>query len=66
MGCIDLSKLGGIVKVKNMKHTQMEYECPKLSLIVIQNDIVTFSNGNNENFGSDLGDGQIGGEDIFN
>ena len=52
--------------MKNMKHTKMEYESPKLSLIVIQNDIVTFSNGNNENFGSDLGDGQIGGEDIFN
>ena len=42
------------------------YDGMKLTIIMFQDeDIVTLSGGN-EVFGSDLGDGQVGGEDIFN
>ena len=42
------------------------YDCMKLTIIMFQDeDIVTLSGGN-EVFGTDLGDGQVGGEDIFN
>ena len=42
------------------------YDGMKLTIIMFQDeDIVTLSGGN-EGFGTDLGDGQVGGEDIFN
>ena len=42
------------------------YDGMKLTIIMFQDeDIVTLSGGN-EVFGTDLGDGQVGGEDIFN
>ena len=42
------------------------YEGMKFTIILFQDeDIVTLSGGN-EIFGTDLGDGQVGGEDIFN
>ena len=42
------------------------YDGMKLTIIMFQDeDIVTLSGGK-EVFGTDLGDGQVGGEDIFN
>ena len=42
------------------------YDGMKLTIIIFRDeDIVTLSGGN-EVFGTDLGDGQVGGEDIFN
>lgn len=41
------------------------YDGVKITLIMFQDeDIVTLS-GDNEIFGTDLGDGQVGGDDIF-
>lgn len=53
--------------MKNTKKPYGIYETPKLSLIWILEDIVTLSGGQNGDgeLGSDLGDGQIGGGDIF-
>ncbi|MBQ8394348.1 MAG: hypothetical protein IJX49_02120 [Clostridia bacterium] len=43
------------------------YEEPTVKMTLFQGDIVTFSssNGNEGNFGSDLGSGDIGSGDIF-
>ena len=43
------------------------YESIKIALILFQaQDVVTLSGGNNNSGnGTDLGDGQIGGSDIF-
>ena len=42
------------------------YDELKITFIVFQDeDIVTLSGGQ-ENFGTNFGDGEVGGEDIFN
>ena len=55
------------MQVENKENTRARYERPELSLIIFQEDIVTLSGGENGDgsLGSDLGDGQIGGSDIF-
>ena len=44
------------------------YESIKVAILLFQDeDVVTLSNGNGAgDFGTDLGDGQVGGNDIFN
>ena len=51
----------------NKKGIRTDYEQPKLSIFFIRQDVVTLSGEEfgEGNLGSDLGSGQIGGEDIF-
>ena len=60
--------IGGIVKVEKLKQPCNNYEEPKLRFVIFEKDIVTLSGGEFDegNMGSDLGGGQVGGEDIFN
>ena len=53
--------------MENVKTFCSNYTEPKVEIIVFWGDIITFSGENNGegNLGSDLGGGQIGGNDIF-
>lgn len=53
--------------MENVRTFRNIYTEPTLQIIAFLGDIVTFSSENNSdgNVGSDLGGGQIGGNDIF-
>lgn len=42
------------------------YERIKLEITILEEDVVTLSGWGDEGLGTDLGDGQIGENDIFN
>ena len=54
--------------MEKLKQPCNNYEEPKLRFVIFEKDIVTLSGGEFDegNMGSDLGGGQVGGEDIFN
>ena len=53
--------------MEKLKQPRNNYEEPKLHFVIFEKDIVTLSGENfgDGNMGSDLGGGQVGGEDIF-